>query len=131
VTGQLIPICSGTDTAVLTTGAISASVISEVRDLVESYAVFSVPFIGNYDPEALIGLANTYERIVTVEEHQLNGGFGASLVEAFSDMYAIGLISHMPHVIRIGIPNMFLGIAGSQEYLRGMAQLNLRNHNLR
>lgn len=131
VPGQLIPICSGTDTAVLTTGAISASVISEVRDLVESYAVFSVPFIGNYDPEALIGLANTYERIVTVEEHQLNGGFGASLVEAFSDMYAIGLISHMPHVIRIGIPNMFLGIAGSQEYLRGMAQLNLRNHNLR
>jgi transketolase len=66
-----------------------------------------------------------YPDIVTVEEHQSNGGFGSSVVEAINDLYATRQLSTMPRVRRIAIPNTFIGTSGSQEYLRMQAGLSL------
>jgi transketolase len=60
-----------------------------------------------------------------MEEHQLNTGFGSMIVERLSDFYASGKISAMPRVHRVGIPNMFVSVAGTQEYLREKALLTL------
>ncbi len=123
--GRLIAVRPGTGTAVLATGAILGRVMDEVRQAEKSWAIFSAPFVGGYAREELADIARRFDTFVTVEEHQLNGGFGSSIVEALSDLYANGAIDRMPRVQRIGIPNQFIGTSGSQDYLRDMANLSL------
>ncbi len=125
--GNFLPIRAGQSTAVLSTGAILSVVLQDVEQHALNYAVFSVPFIGHYDRHTLIDLTEKFEEIVTVEEHQLNGGFGSSIMEALGDLYAERVIKQMPRVRRIGIPNKFFGMSGSQDYLRTVAKLHLIN----
>jgi transketolase len=123
--GGFLPIRKGESSVVLTTGAILSKVLHDIEALELNCAVFSVPFIGNYERQVLIDLASQYSDIVTVEEHQLNGGFGSSILEAYSDLFSERLIPQIPRIKRIGIPNKFFGMAGSQDYLRRMANLKL------
>lgn len=123
--GMFITVREGEGTAVLTTGAILGSIMAELRQFDTDCAVFSVPFVGGYLPKKLVELAGRFDTFVTVEEHQLNGGFGSSIIEAFSDLYAKGQLNHMPPVQRIGIPNQFIGTSGSQDHLRRTANLTL------
>ncbi|SIT50137.1 putative transketolase C-terminal part [Paraburkholderia piptadeniae] len=124
--GEFIQVRAGRGAAVLVTGAMLGNVVNEVRDGGLDHAVYSVPFIGNYSHSALTSLAQSFNTLITVEEHQLNGGFGGSIVEALSDLYSAGGIGRMPKVRRIAIPNRFIGVSGSQEYLRARAQLTLK-----
>ena len=123
--GHFLRLRSGNGTAVLGTGAILGHALSEVSQSGRAWSVYSAPFVGNYDDEAMLALAGRYEEFITMEEHQLNGGFGSSVVEAFSDLYAKGALARMPRVRRIAIPNRFIGISGTQEYLRQAAGLDL------
>jgi transketolase len=116
--GKLIEIVGGRDVAVLVNGAILGSIMDDLKQSGVPWAVFSVPFVGRYDPTEIQRLGQRFKRIITVEEHQLNGGFGSSIVEAFSDLYADSGIDHMPRIQRIAIPNRFIGVSGSQSYLR-------------
>lgn len=123
--GKFLPIRTGSSTAVLSTGAMLSVVMKDIERHALNYAVFSVPFIGHYDRQTLINLTEQFEEIVTVEEHQLNGGFGSSIMEALGDLYSERGIERMPRVRRIGIPNKFFGMSGSQDYLRTVAKLHL------
>jgi transketolase len=123
--GQFLQMRAGHGTAVLATGAILGSALDELRSSGMSWSVYSAPFIGQYDRQCLRALAERYEHIITLEEHQLNGGFGSSVVEGFSDLYDRGILASMPRVRRIGIPNSFIGTSGTQEYLRQAAGLSL------
>ena len=125
--GKFNAVRAGKDTVVLTTGAILASVVHEAKENFPDYAVRSSPFVGGYDFATLIDISENFKKIITVEEHQLNGGFGSSVLEAISDLYADGKIKQMPLIKRIGIPNRFIGVSGSQEYLRNVAGLSLNN----
>lgn len=123
--GKLIKVFAGQETAVLVNGAILGPIMNELKEFGLPWAVYSVPFVGGYDPDEIKRLGQRFQRIVTVEEHQLNGGFGSSIVEAFSDLYASAGIEHMPRIQRIAIPNQFIGVSGSQSYLRRAAGLAL------
>ncbi|MDN4574779.1 transketolase [Pandoraea cepalis] len=123
--GTPLSMRAGTGSVVLTTGAILGPVLAEVEARQLGFAVFSSPFVGNYDTAFLKRLATEFDTIITVEEHQLNGGFGSSIVEAMSDLYAGGGIAHMPKIERVGIPNRFTGESGSQDYLRRVSGLSL------
>lgn len=125
--GSMINVLAGNSVAILSTGAMLGQMIQEVISASKGWAVYSVPFVGNYITNQLIELANTFDVIVTSEEHQLNGGFGSSILEAFSDLYAKGAISHMPRVHRLGIPNKFIGVSGTQDHLRSLAGLTIMN----
>ncbi|MES2206953.1 MAG: transketolase C-terminal domain-containing protein [Pseudomonadota bacterium] len=126
--GRLIEIQPGKDSAILATGTILSQVIEEVRQAGENWAVFSAPFIGGYDPIELIKLAMRFKNLYTIEEHQLNGGFGSSIIEALSDLYSNKKLNRMPYVHRIAIPNQFLSVSGSQHYLRTIAGLTVSNY---
>ena len=65
------------------------------------------------------------KKIITVEEHQLSGGFGSWVLEEINELYLLGEINIYPKVRRIGIPNKFQNCAGTQEYLREMAGIML------
>lgn len=126
--GHLIEVRPGCGTLVLACGAILADVVADVERMANGWAVYSAPFIGGYSPAQLRLLASKFGDIVTVEEHQLNGGFGSSIIEALSDLYAAGNLAAMPRVRRIGINNQFIGVAGSQSFLRRAAGLSLAGH---
>nr|WP_274617450.1 transketolase C-terminal domain-containing protein [Bradyrhizobium oropedii] len=121
----MLPVQAGNDVAILATGAIVAHALLEVRAAGKSWSVYSIPFVGGYDPVQLREIAQAHGLLVTLEEHQLNGGFGSSIVESLSDMYAVGSLAIMPRVKRIAIPNCFISTAGSQDYLRATAGLTL------
>lgn len=123
--GDFLPVHKGTGTLVLATGAILLPILVELRQSSSSWALWSSPFVGGYQREAMLAMGQGFEYIVTVEEHQLNGGFGSSILEALSDLYAEGALPRMPRVKRIAIPNQFICTSGSQEYLRRMAGLTL------
>ena len=124
--GHFIQISEGTDVAILVVGPILEDIVKEVRHNGNLWAIYSSPFVGGYDNQELAQLACKFRTIITVEEHQLSGGFGSSIVEALSDLYAAGQIKNMPKIKRVGIDNKFIGVCGSQDYLRGLAGLNLK-----
>ncbi len=125
--GEFVTVKDGLGTLVLATGAIVTPMSVELRDQGLDWALWSAPFIGGYRREALISMAQRFKRIVTVEEHQVNGGFGSSIIEALSDLYAAGVLEQMPKVERVGVPNTFVSTSGTQEYLRQVAGLTLAN----
>lgn len=125
VPGEFLQMRAGQGTVVIATGAILGQALNEVQQSGMGWSVYSAPFVGHYSPEALRALAMSHDHIITIEEHQLNGGFGSSIIEGFSDLYASGGLAAMPRVRRIAIPNRFIGVSGTQEYLRKVAGLTL------
>jgi transketolase len=123
--GRFTPVRNGTETLVLATGAMVHPMMQELAAMNRDWALWSAPFVGGYDRALMIELARRFTRIITVEEHQLNGGFGASIVEALSDLYADGQLDTMPRINRIAVPNIFIGTSGTQDYLRQAAGLTL------
>ncbi|MDO5896965.1 transketolase family protein [Agrobacterium sp. Azo12] len=123
--GRFRQLRKGNGTAVLATGAIVGDALSELDKSGDDWSVYSAPFIGKYETDVLRMLAEQYESIITLEEHQLSGGFGSSLVEEFSDLYAKGLLTRMPRIKRVGIADRFIGVSGTQEYLRKVAGLTI------
>lgn len=123
--GRFIPVRDGTGTLVLATGAMVHPMLVELQTTNRDWALWSAPFVGMYDRNSMIEMGKRFQRIVTIEEHQLNGGFGSSVVESLSDLYAIGELAEMAQVRRIAVPNIFIGTSGTQEYLRKAAGLTL------
>lgn len=72
--------------------------------------VLHVPTVKPLDAEAILALAATAARIVTVEEHSLVGGLGSAVVELLADR----LDRPMPPVRRLGIPDSFPREYGTQ-----------------
>lgn len=125
--GKFLPIREGESTLILATGAITAMVRDELNESGKNWALWSAPFVGSYDYHSLADIAYRYTDIITVEEHQLNGGFGSSIIESFNDMYSTGTLPTMPKIRRIAVPNTFIGQSGTQDYLRKAAGLTLFN----
>lgn len=128
--GNFMEVINGKDVAVISTGALLYQNWNEIKKFKLSWGLYSSPFVGNYAIDGLIKLANKYNALITIEEHQLNGGFGSSIIEALSDLYASGLLESMPKITRIGISNKFIGYAGTQEFLREAAKITLSDYTL-
>jgi len=119
--GASFSINSGRHVAILAAGAMLIPANDYIQRQILPWSLLSFPFVSHLDKQALKSIVETHSFVITVEEHQLNGGFGSAVVEALSDMYAAGEIPRMPRVKRIGIPNQFLAICGTQEFLREVA----------
>ena len=63
--------------------------------------------------------------IITIEEHQKSCGMGSAIIEKLNDMYAVGTIIIYPKVKRIAISDEFVGVVGTQVYLREYEGLKL------
>lgn len=125
--GKFLEILSGTDCAVLSCGAVLHQTFLEIQSNELPWGLFSVPFVSHIDPSEIVKISKRYKKIITIEEHQLSGGFGSKILEIISDLYNDGTLTEMLPVYRIGIPNKFLGIAGTQEYLRKISGISLVN----
>jgi transketolase len=78
--------------------------------------VLSLPFVSPLPTEAIVRMAASTGRVVSVEEHG-PGGLGGALAEALCDTSA--------RLIPVTLQGNSCGSAGSQEYLRGQQGLTV------
>lgn len=78
--------------AFISTGTLSYIALTAARALlVEGIetTVLHVPTIKPLDREAIVGAARAAGRVVTLEEHQVSGGFGSAVAELLASVYPV------------------------------------------
>jgi transketolase len=124
--GDILEIQKAGEVAVFSTGAMLKYVVDFVGNNNIAASVYSFPFVKPLNRETLLGILHTHRKIITIEEHQAMGGFGSAILEAMNDLSEEKKLLHQPHLQRIAIPDKFYSVAGSQDYLRTLAGLELR-----
>jgi len=121
--GKILPVITGSQTAVITTGSMLSYAADYIRQHDLNWSLYSVPVIKPIDENGLAGIAKKYQQVITMEEHQKSGGFGSAVLETFNELRNQQLIEAIPRVKIIAIPDMFIGYAGTQDFLRKEAGL--------
>ncbi|MBX7145160.1 MAG: transketolase [Oligoflexia bacterium] len=124
--GQLHSITNGVGTAVISCGAITQTARDFLADHKLPWGLYSCPFIKPLDAGGLIKIAMHYDRLITLEEHQRSAGFGSAILEGLHDLLETGKLAKLPSIKRIAIPDSFIEVAGSQQYLRERVGLTLK-----
>ena len=98
--------------ALLTTGSMAYEALQAARSL-EADGIGSIvlhlPTVKPLDTESIVAVAKLAGRVITIEEHQVAGGFGSAVAECLSAEYPV-------RVTRLGINNEF-GQSGTPEEL--------------
>ncbi len=98
--------------AILSTGSLSHATLVAASALAGKniqIIVLHVPTIKPLDEEAILAVAKRTSRVLTVEEHQIAGGFGSAVAEFLSE-------HHPVPVRRLGVRDQF-GQSGSPQQL--------------
>lgn len=114
--GKAIEIKKGEKVAVFSTGAI----FDEVNEACEQLqaqgivpTVYTFPTVKPIDKEVILNCAKTHSTIVTVEEHNLSGGFGSAVAEVLVEADSV-----RAKLVRIALDDRYSSIVGNQKYLR-------------
>jgi transketolase len=114
--GKAIKVKDGGDIVLLSTGGIFDEVL-KARDLLAQKgidaALYTFPTVKPIDRETIAGLAESYPLIVTVEEHNIVGGFGGAIAEVLAEQP-----KREAQLLRIGLGDVYSSVVGSQKYLR-------------
>lgn len=126
--GDICPIhlFDGNKTAVLACGNILDAAFHQIDEESLPYDLYSVPFVKPIDVEQLKSIVERHpDGLITIEEHQKSCGMGSAVVEMINDLYADGKLSIYPKIKRIAIPDEFVGVVGTQQYLRKYEHLTV------
>ncbi len=114
--GKAIKIKDGETVAIFSTGAIFDEVV-EACEILERQgvnpAVCTFPTVKPIDAELIKEYAEKFDLIVTVEEHNLSGGFGSAVAEVTAEMK-----HKSARLMRIAINDRYCAEVGNQKYLR-------------
>jgi transketolase len=124
---QDVRILENAESALFVSGSILDYAVKFVTANDIKASVFSVPFVKPINKKQIADIAKRYKKFVILEEHQRSCGVGSALVEILNDLYFDNKISVYPKVKRIAIGDKFYSISGSQNYLREIANLYLKN----
>lgn len=114
--GKAIKINDGEKIAVFSTGAIFDEAKGAVEMLKEdglNPALYTFPTVKPIDKDVITECAKKYDMIVTVEEHNIIGGFGSAVAEVTAEM-----TDKKAKLVRVGLNDMYSCIVGTQKYLR-------------
>ena len=120
--GRSIRYREGADVALFATGGILRDAIQAAELLQElgiDAGVVSMYSIKPIDKDTIIAAVNETGGIVTIEEHNINGGLGSAVAEVCMDN---GFIPKK--FLRIGLDNQYSSIVGSQDYLKAHYQID-------
>lgn len=114
--GKGAKLTQGNDFVILATGNIVAHALW-AAGLIKRYnkktaTVISMHTIKPIDKKLILTLTKKFPLIVTVEEHNIIGGLGSAVSEIIAEEKTTTTL------LRIGIPDTFVTVIGSQEYLR-------------
>ncbi len=123
--GRAIEIISGNKICIIATGSIIIEALEAAKSLNKmgiSTALLSMPTINPIDDKAIQKFGQIADVIVTVEEHNINGGLGslvANILASISGKTAL--------LKKVGIHGGFSSVVGSQEFLREYNQIKARD----
>lgn len=100
--------------ALLGTGVVMSDVVTAAKQLEDicNVSVYSVPKIKPLDIEGILRVCGENDYVVTVEEHNIIGGFGSAVAEVIAENNV------KASLIRIGMNDQFTQVVGSPSYLR-------------
>lgn len=124
--GEILEIKKGETNAIFSTGAMLKYASDFISENAINASIYSFPFVKPIDKEKLLFILKSHTQIITIEEHQAQGGFGSAILEAINDLVEERKLSNPRSVKRIAIPDKFYSVSGSQDYLRKLAGLELR-----
>ena len=107
---------------IVVTGTLAYNAIKAAQELEEKgigASVLHMATIKPLDSEALISLAQNHDAIITVEEHQVNGGLGGAVSEVLSEAHPI-------KIKRLGINDQF-GQSGEPDELLKHYHLDIQS----
>lgn len=113
--GQGLTLRSGRDIALLSAGGILSQTMRAADLLAEkgiSAEVVSFPTLKPIDRELIISLGRRFPWLICVEEHTVIGGLGSAVCEVVAEE-GVGC-----RVCRMGMPDIYSSIVGTQQYLR-------------
>ena len=112
---EALTLRKGEDIALLSAGGILTQT-TEAAEILEKRGiraeVVSFPCIKPMDTAAVARLTERFAAVITVEEHNITGGFGSAVCEI-----AAGL-GNGCRIRRIGLEDCFTTVVGDQQYLR-------------
>ncbi|MBO7344945.1 MAG: transketolase [Clostridia bacterium] len=113
--GKAIKIQQGERVAIFSTGAIFDEVNEACEELKEQGivpTVYTFPTVKPIDKDVILQCAGAHDCILTVEEHNLSGGFGSAVAEVLAEN------GGMAKLVRVALDDRYSCIVGSQKYLR-------------
>ena len=119
--GKAIQLHDGQRVAIFSTGAIVEEVAGAETILAEHGihpAVYTFPTVKPIDRDVIARCAADFDLVVTVEEHNLAGGFGSAVAEAMAELPVHG------RLLRVGIHDTYCALVGDQKYLRSQFGLD-------
>lgn len=96
---------AGTDLAILTVGPVgnrALRVANKLKNENIEAAVYDMRFIKPIDEELLHAIFKQFDKLITIEDGSLSGGFGAAVIEFMADN------NYHARVVRLGIPDRFI-----------------------
>ena len=108
---------------ILSCGTITAVALELVKEL-KSCALYSFHTVKPLNTQFLKEIFNQYERVITIEEHSLIGGFGSAVAE-----WAVDNRVDTKNLVRFGTKDEFLH--GANDYSLGAKSLGLGLEDLR
>ena len=82
-------------------------------------AVFSFSTVKPIDVSTIEVVAKSVDTIVTVEEHNIVGGFGSAVAEVIAEIEGL-----KAQLLMIGINDKYSSVVGSQKYIRDFYGIN-------
>ncbi|MCH5240199.1 MAG: transketolase [Muribaculaceae bacterium] len=124
--GEVLPVINNNKTnAILSTSSLVEDLKDQIETSYNDYDLYSVPFLKPLSKIHLKAIAEKYDSLICLEEHQENCGMSSAIIEIINDMYAKGEIRRYPIIYRRGIKDKFQHLGGSQSYLREKEGLGL------
>lgn len=103
--GRWEAISGGNDLAIIAVG----SMVSPARKVVERLQANGVAaslingrFVKPLDTEMLLEIAERFDRIITIEENSINGGFGSAILDYLNEL------DYRGRLLRLAIPDRFV-----------------------
>lgn len=103
------------DICLMSVGAVAVEAIKAAQDLQAQgigLTIYSFPSVKPIDVETIRKCAARYRYIITIEEHNIIGGFGSAVAEVLAEEPKGAIL------VRIGLKDIYSSAVGSQAYLR-------------
>ncbi len=118
--GKSEQLTKGNDAAILAVGSMvdySIKALEKLKADGLNVSLFNMRFVKPLDEEALDSIAQKYNKIVTIEENAVVGGFGTGVIEYFNQK------NYKNDVLRIGLPDEFID-HGTQAELHNLLKID-------
>lgn len=113
--GKALCVREGDAACIFSAGGVLGLAVSAADRLKEAgipTACYSFPTVKPVDRDRICASLQKYKTILTVEEHNIVGGFGSAVAEVMADE------GSGTKLIRIGLEDLYATAVGTQDYLR-------------